>query len=329
MNRPQPCPDCHGVDRRRFLKTVGTAAVAGAAAPLLFDSRFAHAAPSPQSSAETVVSRFYQSLSPEQRSKICLPFDHEKRSRISANWHITEPVVGDDFYSADQRALIEEIVKKVTSQDGYERLVRQMEYDDGGLQNYSVAVFGEPGSGKFEWELTGRHLTLRADGDSVDRAAFGGPIIYGHGEESDVNQNLFHYQTKRVNEVFRALDAKQAEQALLKEAPREAAVLVQGSAGKFPGISVGQMSADQRQLVESTLKMLLDPYRQEDVDEVMQILRDNGGVESLSMAFYQEGDLGDDKQWDIWRIEGPSFVWHFRGSPHVHAYINVGVKKDA
>jgi hypothetical protein len=28
--------------------------------------------------------------------------------------------------------------------------------------------------------------------------------------------------------------------------------------------------------------------------------------------------------WDMWRIEGPSFVWHFRGAPHVHAYINIG-----
>ena len=38
--------------------------------------------------------------------------------------------------------------------------------------------------GKFQWMLTGRHTTMRADGDSVDKAAFGGPIVYGHGEEN-------------------------------------------------------------------------------------------------------------------------------------------------
>jgi hypothetical protein len=27
--------------------------------------------------------------------------------------------------------------------------------------------------------------------------------------------------------------------------------------------------------------------------------------------------------WDIWRIEGPAFVCHFRGAPHVHAYLHV------
>ena len=41
------------------------------------------------------------------------------------------------------------------------------------------------------------------------------------------------------------------------------------------------------------------------------------------LAFFKEGDLGDDGVWDIWRLEGPSFVWHFRGTPHVHVWVNV------
>jgi len=47
-----------------------------------------------------------------------------------------------------------------------------MHDDSGGIEDYSVAIFGTPGSDKFQWELTGRHLTLRADGNSVDKAAF-------------------------------------------------------------------------------------------------------------------------------------------------------------
>jgi hypothetical protein len=326
MNRRISCPDCRSVDRREFIKTVGGAALAGAASAVVFDPRFAHAAPTPQSSAETVVGQFFQSLTPQQREKICLPFDHDLRGRISANWHVTEPLIGEDFYTSEQRALIQQIVKNVTSQDGFERLLRQTDDDDGGLQNYSVAIFGEPGTGKFQWELTGRHLTLRADGDSVDRAAFGGPIVYGHGEESDVAHNLYHYQTKRANEVFRALDPQQAQLALIKDAPSEAAVQLQGAEGRFSGIQVDQLSADQQQLVRDTLKLLLDPYRAEDVEEAMGIVEAGGGLGKLRMAFYQEGDIDADKVWDIWRIEGPNLVCHFRGAPHVHAYINIGVK---
>ena len=89
-------------------------------------------------------------------------------------------------------------------------------------------------------------------------------------------------------------------------------------------LSVGDMASDQVELVEETLKFLLAPYRQEDVDEVMSIEKASGGLESLNMAFYKQGDLDNDSMWDMWRIEGPSFVWHFRGAPHVHAYINIG-----
>lgn len=322
MKRPSTsCPDCD-VDRRDFLKTVGSATLAGAAVSWLLPG--AYAAPSPTSTAETAVGKFYASLSEEQKKTICFSFSDPLRQRINANWHITKPTVGNDFYTADQKKMITEIVRNVTSADGYERLLKQMEYDAGGINDYSVAMFGEPGKGAFEWELTGRHLTLRADGNSVDQAAFGGPIIYGHGE-SDPKENLFHYQTKQVNEVFKGLDAKQAEVALIAKAPNEAAVALQGESGKFPGISVGELSSDQKALVTKTLQVLLAPYRKEDADEAMEILKATGGVDKLHMAFYQQEDIGSDKVWDIWRVEGPAFVWHFRGAPHVHAYINIGI----
>ena len=325
---PRPtisCPDCDSnLDRRTFVRAIGATALAAAAGPALF-SRFAHAAPSEKSDAEGVVAKLYGTLNDEQKKTICFDFDHELRKRINANWHITKPTIGSEFYSKDQQALIDEIVKKVTSPDGYERIKKQTEHDDGGLGAYSIALFGTPGSGKCEWELTGRHLTLRADGNSVDKAAFGGPIIYGHGEE-DPKQNLFHFQTKQANEVFKALDPKQAEKALIEKAPSEGRVPLQGEKGHFPGVAVSELSADQKKLVEETLKVILSPYRTEDVDEVMEILKSSGGIDKLHMAFYQQEDLNSDKQWDIWRVEGPSMVWHFRGAPHVHAYINIGVK---
>jgi hypothetical protein len=318
------CPDCDSLDRRSFLATVGGAALAASAAPTLLQHAL-YAAPTPQSAAETTVARLYQSLSDEQKQTIVFPFDHELRNKISANWHITKPTIGDKFYSKEQRQLISEIVQKVCSPDGYERMKNQFDDDAGGIEFFSVALFGSPESGKCQFEMTGRHLTLRADGDSVDRAAFGGPIIYGHGA-SNPSENMYHYQTKQVNEVFQALDTKQRERALLEKAPAESAVQIQGNAGQFPGISVGDLTADQKALFEKTLKVLLSPYREEDVDEALAILKQGGGLDKLHLAFYQQGDLKNDKVWDIWRVEGPSFVWHFRGAPHVHAYFNIGLK---
>ncbi|WP_254510697.1 DUF3500 domain-containing protein [Anatilimnocola floriformis] len=320
--KKKACPDCE-VDRRDFLRAVGGVALATAAAPLLTSSVFA--APSPKSAAETVAAELFKSLSAEQRKAVCFDFDHDLRKKINANWHITKQKIDDPFYTKEQKAQANEIVKRVCSEDGYQRLLKQTEYDDGGVGAYSMAFFGNPDSGKFQWTLTGRHLTLRADGDSVDKAAFGGPLIYGHGEENP-KENLYLYQTQKTNEVFKALDPKQAEKALLANAPGEDKVQIQGASGKFPGVGVSELSSDQQELVEDTLKVLLAPYRAEDADEVMAMLKADGGVSKLHMAFYQTGDLGQDKTWDIWRVEGPSFVWHFRGAPHVHAYINIAAK---
>lgn len=316
VHRSTDCPDCQlDISRRSFLQ-------ATAAGSLLAVTPGLYAAPSSSSTAETAAGRLYGSLSDDQRKTICFPFNHQLQKRISANWHVTDPTISSDFYTDEQRRIITEIVKGVCSEDGYQRLVEQTDDDDGGLEEYSCAIFGNPNEGKFEWELTGRHLTLRADGNSVEKAAFGGPIVYGHGQE-EPRHNLYHYQTKQTNKVFEALDPKQREQALQDNAPRETDVALRGKDAPFAGISGSELSSDQQQLVQETLKVLLAPYREEDVKEVMTILEGLGGVDALHMAFYKQEDLNNDGMWDIWRIEGPRFVWHFRGAPHVHAYINI------
>ncbi len=326
-NHAHDCPDCGGsVSRRDFVRKTGAVLLGAGAVPALFNASL-YAAPGKDSPAETAVGKLYQSLSDAQKSKICFAFDHEKRKTINANWAIAEPEISDDFYTADQRSLIAEIFKGVTSEEGHAQFLKQTEYDSGGWDRYHIAIFGEPGTDKFQWEMTGRHLTIRADGNSVPGAAFGGPVVYGHGE-SDPRKNLFHYQTKQANEVFQALDTKQREAALLEKAPGEADVLLQGEKGRFRGISVGELSSDQQALVESVIKTILAPYREADVAEAMEFLNQGGGLKSLHMAFYQQGDLLSDQVWDIWRVEGPNFVSHFRGAPHVHAYLNVGVKQS-
>ncbi len=323
------CPDCEEpMSRREFVKTLGGAAVAAGVLPMSFMPQQSVAAPTSRSITETAVTRFYDSLAEEQRKVICLPFEHELRQWISPNWAVTEPTIGE-FFTNEQQALIDEIFRSVSSGDGYERFQRQMGEDAGGIGEYHVALFGKPGSGKFQWEMTGQHLTIRADGDSDENSAFGGPIVYGHGagdSQPGLPGNVFYHQTQRANEVFAALDGKQREKALLAKAPPESQVSVQGTSGKFPGIAVGDLSDDQKDLVERVSKVILAPYREEDVEEALAVLKAGGGFDRLHMAFYKSRDLGYDKEWDIWRLEGPTFVWHFRGAPHVHAYVNIARK---
>jgi hypothetical protein len=326
------CPDCEeagDVTRRDFLRGISATVAASTVWPVLSSTGSAIASDSKQS-AETAVKRLYSSLNAEQKQAICFPWDHELRQKFGANWAITKPAL-KDLFSAEQQETVREIFRGVTSEEGYERFVKQMTEDYGGFDRYHVAIFGEPNQDKFEWVMTGRHLTIRCDGNFKDRTAFGGPIVYGHGTgdgKEGLPGNVFYYQTVQANEVFKMLDGKQREKALLDRAPAESAVSLRGSEGQFPGISVAELSSDQKGLIEKVMKTLLAPYREEDVKEALGCLTSGGGLDKVHMAFYQQGDIASDEIWDIWRIEGPSFVWHFRGSPHVHAYINIGVKSS-
>jgi hypothetical protein len=327
------------VGRREFLQVAGQSALALGAASRL--APLAHAAEGAVAAAkdaapESLVKLLFESLSPKQRETICFPWEHKHaewgllRTRVSANWNITEPVLVDDFYKPEQRELVRAIFQGIISPEWRERFDQQQYDDAGGFgENNSIAIFGTPGQGKSELVLTGRHMTLRCDGDAAEHVAFGGPIFYGHDptgtltEEAAHEGNVFWPQAVEANKLYQALDGKQQERALVKNAPGESDIPFRGRDGKFDGIPVADLSADQRARVQEVLRKLIEPYRQSDRDEAVACLAAQGGLDACHLAFYQEGDLGNDKVWDIWRLEGPSFVWHYRGAPHVHVWVNV------
>ena len=285
--------------------------------------------------AETLASRLHASLSPDQRSKVCVPWDyvHPKfgllRTRVGNNWNATAPAVKGDFFSKEQQQLVREIFEQLIDPDWHARFDKQLEDDTGGFgHDQSVALIGEPGSGKFQFLLTGRHRTLRCDGESAEHVAFGGPIFYGHDtgggtEDKDHTGNVFWPQAVAANGVYSMLDGRQRKLAMVAKTPPENAIAFRGGGQSPPGISVSDLSVDQRAELERVLGVLLEPYRTVDRNEVRGCLTAQGGLDRCRLAFYQDDDLGDDGVWDNWRLEGPAFVWHFRGSPHVHVWVNI------
>jgi len=252
------------------------------------------------------------------------------RNRIENNWRITNPIVASNFYNKDQQVLIRGIFEGMTSPDWHERFDQQLKDDVGGFgKRQSIAIFGEPGSGKFQFVLTSRHMTLRCDGDSAEHVAFGGPILYAHEgerlyEKPDHPNNVFWHQAVEANKLFQTLSRSQRKEALVTHGmPSEELIGFKGKGGQFQGCPVSDFTDDQRSEVQRILKILLEPFRQSDRDEVSRCLKAQGGLDGCHLAFYKEGDLGDDKIYDNWRLEGPSFVWYFRGRPHVHVWVNV------
>jgi hypothetical protein len=335
------CPECARpagpVSRRGFLATAA-GGLAAAAVPLARPARAV--APAATATAETLAGMLHASLTPEQRGRVCVPWDHVHpkfgllRTRVANNWKANDPDVAGNFYTGEQKRLIRDIFEQLVTPDWHARFDKQLEDDAGGFgHSQSVALIGEPGSGKFQFLLTGRHMTLRCDGDSAEHVAFGGPIFYGHdagGDPEEPNHpgNVFWPQAVAANGVFKMLDGRQRGLALVSALPRENAVGFRGPQAQIPGIPVTELSADQKQELERVLGVLLEPFRTTDRDESRRCLAAQGGLDACRLAFYSQGDIGADGVWDCWRLEGPSFVWHFRGAPHVHVWVNVADTPD-
>ena len=323
-------PSHHAFSRRALL--AGAVAGCGGLA-----SRGLAAAPA--ADAETLASRLHATLSPAQREAICFPWDYQHpkfgllRTRVANNWTATDPEIASDFFTADQKQLVREIFEGLIEPDWHVRFDKQMEDDTGGFgHGQSIALIGEPGSGRFQFLLSGRHVTLRCDGDSAEHVAFGGPIFYGHdaggfNEGANHSGNVFWSQAVAANGVAAMLDGRQRDLALAPPLPAESAVGFRGT-GEIPGLPVAEMSADQRAELERVLGILLEPFRTRDRDEVRGCLSKQGGLDRCRLVFYREGDIGDDGVWDNWRLEGPAFVWHFRGAPHVHVWVHVADTPD-
>lgn len=316
-----------GLTRRQWLKL-------GAAASLnsLVVGEAAAAPAKAAQTSETLVQQLHGSLDEAQKKVLCLAYDDPLRLKVDNNWHI-RPQRIRDVLSADQQDLVRQIFDGLHSEEYKKEVWRQFDQDnkgDGGFGSASIALFGEPGTGKYEFVLTGRHCTRRCDGDSAEGTAFGGPIFYGHAakgfyEKPDHPGNAYWFQALRANEVFQALDGKQREQALLGDSRGErgtATVKLSGKAEGLPGLAVGGMTGDQKGLVRQVLADLMKPFRESDAKEALSLI-DAVGFDQLHMAFYKNEDVGEDGVWDVWQIEGPHMVWYFRGDPHVHCWAHI------
>lgn len=333
--RRSNCSDCLDLDRRGFLGTLGIGALAGGLSPTVLR---AADAPTKTKPAEGLIRELFATLSDEQKQSLVYAWDHGLDGGIPTRLRmVNAPHFGKriaDAYTKPQQELCHQIFKAICSdEDGYHKISRAGRFDGSkSFEGLGAVVFGEPTDNKpFSFVFTGHHLTIRCDGNSEPGAAFGGPMYYGHSAAGYSPGNVFFYQTKRVLEVYGALDEKQRKAAVVKNknpGEQAASVKFRPAGEAHPGIGYDDLSADQRKLVEEVMRDILGPYRREDADEVMELVKANGGLEKMHLAFYEDGAPNDREPWHFWRLEGPGFVWNYRVLPHVHTFVHIGKQTE-
>ena len=327
------------LDRRTFLQGLGAGALAAATvglSPAVQASR--------RETAEDLAIDLLAGLNDAQRTAIVFPWNYHQgdrgllRARVSANWNVTQPTVDSDFFTRDQRALIRAVYEELLDPDWHERYDRKQLDDAGGWgRHQSIALFGDPATGPFQFVMTGRHMTLRAGGRSDPEVAFGGPIFYGHAtgtwwsgsfvEQSHHPGNVFFPQAVAATGLYDLLDGQQRERARITQVPEESDITFSAS-GAQRGLPLSELSRDQFEQASRLVEVLVEPFRERDRAQVRAALVAQGGLDASSVAFFEPWYRRGDKLWDSFRLEGPSLTWHFRGDPHVHVWAHVAQTPD-
>jgi len=327
------------LDRRTFLQGLGAGALAAAGvgwSPTVQASR--------RETAEDLAIDLRAGLSEAQRAQVVFPWNYRDgdrgllRARVSANWSVTQPSVDSDFFSDDQRARIRAIYEELIDPGWHERYDRKQRDDAGGWgRHQSIALFGDPATGPFQFVMTGRHMTLRAGSLSDPNVAFGGPIFYGHAtgtwwsgsfvERSHHPGNVFFPQAVAATGLYDLLDGAQRDRARIPQVPEESDITFSVSGGQR-GLPLSELSPDQLEEAGRFVEVLVEPFRERDRTQVREALASQGGLAAASLSFFEPWYRRGDELWDSFRLEGPSLTWHFRGDPHVHVWAHVARTPD-
>lgn len=337
------CPECEQgpqqtqFGRRDFIRVLGASALA-TALPLSPLAKARAARAEKQAAAEQLIFELYASMDSEQKKLLVKPWDFKASNQplpgrlMTVNAPVGKSVIGLE-YNKKQVELLNKIFRSIANGDeGYRQLSRNKTFDNtGDFESAGCLIYGEPAEGKkFSLVFASHHLTVRCDGNSEEKTAFGGPLYYGHSPSGYAKTNVFFDQTQAAMGVFEALTAEQRKAAVMDNRAwrdEHGVNKVPGKSDKRPGLAFADMTKDQTAQIENLMKHLLSPYRKEDGDEVMELIKANGGMQQISLAFYKDKDSEMAKQqWSFWRLEGPGFVWSYRALPHIHTFVNVSAK---
>lgn len=289
--------------------------------------------PSPRKTGESttnLAAALYASLGAEERTKVCLDYEHPFRQHHNRG----VPAGGEwvALLGRESRQLVVDLVDAGLSETGRARVPAQYYSRILGANACCVALFGNPVTGPYQVVVTGPHLNLRVGGTNREGVAFGGPQVWGDqaGDgELGLPGNAYRGQLERGQRLISSLSTAQQRTVRQAKAPVQTDITFQGASGRFDGIAVGDLPLAKRNAARDLVDDLLGTYSEADHAYASECLAHNGGIDALHLADYsvdhQGGRNVGDGASQIFRLEGPAAVFYYRGEPHLHAYLNVGM----
>ena len=285
---------------------------------------------------------FLAALTPEQAKVASFSYDDPER----LNWHfiprerkglplkalegkplqaalkLIQSGLSDAGYSQTLNVMsLEEVLYLIEAGDRSERRARR------DPAKYFLSVFGTPGpAGLWGWRLEGHHLSLNfsvKDGKVISSTPefFGanpGTIEAGKGRQIRV----LGPEEDIARQILKLCTPEQQKLCWIsKEAPGEVPGpnVAQAAVGEPVGLTVAQMSDEQKKLLQELLGEYLKNLPA-DVEQERRTALNAAGVEKIAFAWYGQPDLNQPHHY---RVQGPTFVIEYNNTQnnanHVHS----------
>ena len=282
---------------------------------------------------------FLAALTPEQRGKATFDFSSDERQ----NWHyVPRPRKGlprGDMEEAQLEAAdalmarslsaagfkrsldimqLEVILGRVEGGEGSERFDR-----DPGL--YFFSIFGVPGDEAWGWQVDGHHLSLNftvVNGEIISPTPsfFGAnPAEVKGGPQKGLRTLVAEEDVAR--ELFLSLDSGQRSRALIYPVvPRD--IITRASRrveiAEQVGIPAELMSADQKNLLMSLLKVYIERKPEEIAGNALRKVEEEG----LNNIFFGWAGSEHRNQGHYYRVHGPSFFVEYDNTQNMANHIH-------
>ena len=315
--------------------------------PVIAHEDHSHSIPVASTSAvqmNKAAKAFIQTLTPEQKAEVILPFENDALRTSWSNAPVHSKARNGlpiGRFSLEQRHLLHELLIASTSSQGYQKVWGAVRGDDElkregenrmldsakffgknqslGAIDYWLSFYGDPNvSAKWSYMLTGHHLA--ANFTVVDDKATFVPMFYGAdpaviSEGAHAGHPFLPQERKRGVELLMSLTDKQKAIAVVADAypsnkfgPIDfAGPGKKDSKRKYQGLKASDMTSPQQKL----LWVLIEEYvRNADFDVAERQLSKikNDGLSALHFMWMGPTD-GSEKL--FYRVHGPSILIDF------------------
>ena len=293
---------------------------------------------------QLAATRFFDSLSPDQRLKTGFAFDSEERLR----WHF----IPNEMFprkglmikemNETQRGLAFDLLRTGLSSTGFVKVRAIMELEDvlkateaGGKfarnkEEYLFSVFGTPApTGTWGWRIEGHHISIRfaiANGAVTHNVAStpmflgSNPAIVQEGEQK--GRAALHAEQSAGRALVLALPVELQKQAIVDPvAPSDILTMNKNDIAPLAdqGVAFGAMGAQEQALFTRLIEAYTSNMETDLAAERMANIK-RAGIDQVKFAWLGETETGKKH---YYRVQGPTFLIEFDNTQnngnHIHS----------